>query len=185
MRKNRLGLTATNTSSADCNSCDHDWEHPDNIISLLAEAASADNPVHSFIVGVPGADTNDPSGCEFPPYSMRLALSAMAYAGAPDSVPQSCDGSSFSAGAGDPTTSCHFDMTQGFTAQQMADAISEVRGDVVGCTYKLPDIPEGGNLGEVNRRIADRPVAAVLSCLFDLDQAERCIVEHDNRDRQL
>jgi hypothetical protein len=34
----------------------------------------------------------------------------------------------------------------------MADAISEVRGDVVGCTYELPEAPNGESidLNEVN-----------------------------------
>lgn len=131
---------------SDCNECDHDWEHPDNIIGLLESANAGATPVQSFVVGVPGADTNDPSGCQFPPYSMRLALSAMAHAGAPDFAPAGCDGTTFSEAGGDPSMSCHFDMTQGFTAQQMADAISEVRGEVVGCTYELPEPPNGESI---------------------------------------
>lgn len=140
---------------SDCNECDHDWEHPDNIVGLLQDAYSSSTPVHSFIVGVPGADTNDATGCEFPPYSMRLALSSMAYAGAPDFAPAGCDGTSFTQAGADPTTSCHFDMTQGFTAQDMADAIAEVRGQVVGCTYELPEPPDGEAIdpNEINVQI--------------------------------
>ena len=35
-------------------------------------------PVQTFVIGVPGADTYDSSGCNAPPYHMRLALSAFA-----------------------------------------------------------------------------------------------------------
>lgn len=136
----------------DCNGCDHDWENPQNIADLLAAANSNISPIESFVVGVPGADTFDTTGCEFPPYRMRLALSAIAYAGAPMYVPAACDGTTFTQGGADPTTSCHFDMTQSFSATALADAISYVRGEVLGCTLPLPEPPEGEtiDLAEVN-----------------------------------
>ena len=99
---------------ADCNGCSHDWEDPSNLVSLLGQNhADAQRPIDTFLVGVPGADTYDSSGCNFPPYHMRLALSAMAYAGSPDSVPAACNGKTFTKGGADPGSSCHFDMTQG------------------------------------------------------------------------
>jgi hypothetical protein len=146
----------------DCNGCERDWEDPQNIIDLLAAAnTSATSPIETFVVGVPGADTNPgPSctcqgggpGCNEPPYSMRLALSAMAHAGAPSFVPADCDGTTFTQAGGDPTKSCHFDMTQGFTAAEMADAIAHVRGETLGCVFELPEPPDGSTIdrNEVN-----------------------------------
>jgi hypothetical protein len=123
----------------DCNGC-QDWENPGNIVTLLQQAHDdPQKPVDTFIVGVPGADTYDPSACNYPPYHMRLALSAMAYAGAPEYVDPSCTGTTFSQGGGDPAVSCHFDMTQGnFNVQALVDAITKIRGATLGCTYDLP-----------------------------------------------
>jgi len=127
-------------------------------MQLVADARDdVDAPVETFVIGVPGADTFDSSACEYPPYHMRAALSAIAFSGAPDYVPASCDGTMFTQSSLDPTLSCHFDMTQGFTAQQMADAISEVRGDVVGCTYELPEPPNGEATSRAFPRRAKRP----------------------------
>jgi hypothetical protein len=129
----------------DCNGCARDWESPQNIIDLLAAANnSVDQPIQSFVVGVPGADTYDPTACDYPPYRMRHALSAIAAAGAPDYVPTSCDGTSYDQNAPDPTVSCHFDMTQGnFSIQSIADAMTKVRGEVAGCIFDLPEAPDG------------------------------------------
>ncbi len=89
-----------------------DWENPNNIISLLRTANEDPNvPVETFIVGVPGADTYDATGKNFPPYHMRLALSAMTYAGSPKNVPSSCTGTTYTQTGADPTVPCHFDMT--------------------------------------------------------------------------
>lgn len=131
----------------DCNGCDHDWEDPNNIADLLRKANQADKkPVESFVVGVPGADSYDPQGCGYPPYHMRLALSAIAYAGSPKNVPAGCDGTMFTRAGGDPKLSCHFDMTQGkFDSQTLADTISQIRGKVLGCVYDLPK-PETGTV---------------------------------------
>ncbi len=131
----------------DCNGCSHDWEDPNNIVSLLSQANSDPNkPIETFVVGVPGADTYDAQGCSYPPYHMRLALSAIAAAGSPTNVPPTCTGKTFSQGGGDPQVSCHFDLTQGnFNTQALSDTISLVRGKVLGCTFDLPQ-PDGGML---------------------------------------
>jgi hypothetical protein len=128
----------------DGNGC-KDWENPSNIVSLLQTANQDPNkPVETFIVGVPGADTYDASGVNYPPYHMRLALSAFAYAGSPSNVPANCTGKTYVQTGGDPTVSCHFDMTQqgGFTATALAAAIAQVRGKVAACSYDLP-MPAG------------------------------------------
>jgi hypothetical protein len=132
---------------ADANGCDHDWEHPDNVGKLLDKAnKDGAKPVETFIVGVPGADTYDASGAQYPPYRMRAALSALAFQGAPKHVPSTCDGKSFTQSAPDPSKSCHFDMTQGnFSAQSVADAIAKVRGQVLGCVFDLP-VPADGSM---------------------------------------
>jgi hypothetical protein len=130
---------------ADCNGCDRDWEDPRSVVDLVAAAnQDADRPVQTFFVGVPGADTYDASGCYYPPYRMRLALSAMAHAGAPAHVPAGCDGQSFTPAGAEPTLSCHVDMTQGgFSAAALAETISYVRGEVLGCVFEMPEPPEG------------------------------------------
>jgi hypothetical protein len=129
----------------DCNGCTREWENPQNFIDLLA-AANKDpkTPVETFVVGVPGADTYDPSGCNYPPYRMRAALSAIGYAGAPNFAPANCNGKTYSQAAMDPTTSCHVDLTKNnFDAQALADTIKKVRSQVVGCVYPLPAAPPG------------------------------------------
>lgn len=124
----------------DGNGCAYDWENPDNIITLLKNAnLDASQPIDTFLIGVPGADTYDPSGVNYPPYHMRLALSAMAYAGSPANVPAGCTGKTYTKAGGDPTVSCHFDLTQGaLNAQAMAQVIGQVRGKIAGCAYNLP-----------------------------------------------
>jgi hypothetical protein len=150
------GVSCTSLSSrqgyVDGNGC-NDWENPNNIIGLV-DAAQRDgqNPVYTFIVGVPGSDSYDPSGVNFPPYRMRAALSSIAKAGAPSYVPQGCNGNvPFAQSDPDPQLSCHFDMTQGYSVQKVADAIAGVRGKVLGCVFELP-VPEAGLLdkGKVN-----------------------------------
>jgi hypothetical protein len=129
----------------DCNGCTVDWEHPQNIIDLL-KGANQDKtqPIESFMVGVPGADTYDKTGCNYPPYYMRGALSAIAYAGSPNNVPANCTGKMFTAPSSDPAVSCHFDLTQGnFNVQALADDISLIRGKVLGCSFALPQPPSG------------------------------------------
>ena len=133
---------------ADCNGCDHDWENPDNLVELVTMAnANATTPIQTFVMGVPGADTYDSSGCMYPPYRMRLALSAIGYAGAPGFASPTCDGVAYSQTGANPSESCHFDMTQGtFSTQTVADKISYIRGETVGCVYDLPEPPTGSEI---------------------------------------
>ena len=134
-------------SYVDGNNC-NDWENPNAIMGLL-KAANTDptTPIETFIVGVPGSDTNDPSGMSFPPYNMRAALSDMAFAGSPSFVPAACTHvDPFVQNQANPTTSCHFDMTQNnYSSQAVADAISNIRGKVLGCVFELPT-PDGGTV---------------------------------------
>jgi hypothetical protein len=145
---------STRNAFADCNGCD-DWEHPQNIVDLVTQKEQdANAPVLTFIVGVPGSDTYDQTACSQPPYYMRGALSSFAMAGAPAYLSPTCDAViPFTDPGSNPTESCHFDMTQGnFSVQAVADAISQVRGQTVGCTYELPDPPEGLEVTEVTVR---------------------------------
>ena len=136
---NRAGYT-------DGNGC-NDWENPNNIISLVNQAnTNATTPVDTFIVGVPGSDSYDPSGVNYPPYHMRAALSDIAYAGSPNNAPAGCTHTQpFAQSDPDPTTSCHFDMTQSYSTQAVADAIAAARGKVLGCIFDLPT-PDGGTV---------------------------------------
>ncbi len=129
----------------DCNGCKREWENPQNFIDLLSAAnKDAAAPIETFVVGVPGADTFDASGCTNPPYHMRAALSAIGFAGSPKFAPANCTGKTFTQQTGDPATSCHVDLTQGnFNAAALATTIKKVRSAVVGCTYPLPKAPQG------------------------------------------
>jgi len=142
---NRPGYT-------DGNGCP-DWENPNNIITLVNQAnTNQSTPIDTFIVGVPGSDSYDATGHNYPPYHMRAALSDIAYAGSPNNVPPTCTHTNpFQQTDPDPSVSCHFDMTQTFTVQEVADAIAQVRGKVLGCIFDLPT-PEAGTvaLDEVN-----------------------------------
>jgi hypothetical protein len=151
--------TRTANAFTDGNGCP-DWENPNNIISLVNVAnTSSTTPIDTFIVGVPGSDTYDSTGVNYPPYHMRAALSDIAYAGAPAYAPMGCtDTNPFHPTSAsdntidpDPTVSCHFDMTQSYTAMDVANAIAQVRGEELGCIFNLPQ-PEAGtiNLAEVN-----------------------------------
>ncbi len=123
-----------------------DWEHPDNVVSML-DAAYKDptKPTRTLVIGVPGSDTK-PTDSEAPPYYMRRALSAFAKAGAPDLVPAGCDGT-YQQSQGDPALECHYDLTKGtFNAQALADSIVKIRGAVLGCVYQLPDPGAGKTL---------------------------------------
>lgn len=129
-----------------------DWEHPDNVVQLLDAAYDdATTPVRTFVIGVPGSDTT-PTDPEAPPYYMRRAMSAFAKAGSPTSVPAGCDGT-FQQNQPDPAVPCHFDLTQGnFNAQALGDAIADIRGQVLGCIYQLPEPAPGETIdkGKVN-----------------------------------
>jgi hypothetical protein len=141
---------STRPSIVDANGCP-DWEEPNNIVTLLHNAYSDPNkPIHTFIVGVPGADTYDPSAAMYPPYHMKAALSAMAYAGAPDLVSSTCTGTTFMQSSPDPTEPCHFDMTGAFDTATLAANIENVRGSVLGCTFDLP-VPPGGAMIDMSK----------------------------------
>jgi hypothetical protein len=137
---------STRPAYTDGNGCP-DWENPNNIVTLVSNAnKNTTTPVDTFIVGVPGSDSYDPTAKNYPPYHMRAALSDIAYAGSPANVPATCTHTNpFMQSDPDPTTSCHFDMTQNYSATQLANAIAAVRGKVLGCIFDLP-AAEGGTL---------------------------------------
>lgn len=140
----------------DGNGC-NDWEDPQNLIDMI-KAAHDDptDPVMTFIIGVPGSDVQDKTGVNYPPYSVLLALSAAAKAGAPTSVDPACEGNYTFDGA-KPTKPCHFDMskTGAFDAKALAAAITKIRGAALGCIYELPTPSDGGTVdrAKVNVRI--------------------------------
>lgn len=147
------GQLANRPGFPDCNGCTRDWEDPANLVKLFDTAKKdSQKPVDSFLVGVPGADSFDAMGCNFPPYHMRLALSAIGYAGSPENAPAGCTGKTFTQAGADPAVSCHFDMTQGgFSAAALASVIGQIRGKLLGCVYDLPQV-DGGVVerGQVN-----------------------------------
>jgi hypothetical protein len=142
------GVSCTSLSNRtgymDGNGCP-DWENPNNIMTLIHNANIDMNaPVDTFIVGVPGSDSYDASGVNFPPYHMRAALSDFAKQGSPANVPMGCTSTNpFKQTDPDPAVSCHFDMTQNYTTKAVADAISQIRGQLLGCIFDLPT-PDGG-----------------------------------------
>lgn len=154
---NRAGYT-------DGNGC-NDWEHPSAIVDLLTRAhGDAQAPVNTFVVGVPGADSHGES-VNVPPYSVRLALSAYAWAGSPETADPACTGKTFTKTNTDPQTACHFDMTRGnYSVQALVDAIAQIRGRLLGCEYELPPAPEGETLdrGRVNVELSGVGAAGPL-----------------------
>jgi hypothetical protein len=141
---------STRGGYTDGNGCP-DWEYPSSIISLVQAAnQNATTPVNTIFVGVPGADT-DGQNANVPPYSVRLALSAEAWAGSPQTCDPTCDGMTFTQTGADPVIPCHFDMTQNYSPTILANAINQIRGSLLGCTFAVPQ-PEGGmvDLTKVN-----------------------------------
>ncbi len=138
----------------DCNGCTNEWEDPRNLMTLVGSAnTDASKPVDTFVIGVPGSDTYDATGCSQPPYYMRGALSAIAYAGSPANVPAGCTGKTFTPPGANPAVSCHVDMAQGgLNATALAAQISQIRSKALGCEYQPPPPPDGGMLdrGKVN-----------------------------------
>jgi hypothetical protein len=130
----------------DGNGCD-DWEDPDNIVTMLQTAHDdKTTPINTLVVGVQGADTTGAGPMkQNPPYSVRLALSAYALAGSPETVPTGCDGTYTQAGT-DPAVPCHFDLstTPSFGTVLSTD-IATIRDQLLGCTYTLPK-PEAGTV---------------------------------------
>ena len=128
-----------------------DWEYPASIVSLVQAANTATtDPVNTIFVGVSGADT-DGTNVNDPPYHVRLALSAEAWAGSPQTCDPTCNGQTFTQTGGDPTMPCHFDMSVNYSPTILAAAINQIRGSLLGCMFNVPQ-PDGGtvNPDEVN-----------------------------------
>ena len=163
-----ISCTSLSTRAAykDGNGCS-DWENPNNIITLVNQAnTNQTTPIDTFIVGVPGSDSYDPTGVNYPPYHMRAALTDIAYAGSPANVPANCTHTNpFVQTDPDPATSCHFDMTQNYSATQLANAISQVRGKVLGCIFNVPQ-PEGGTVDPTKVNVSYEVGGAALSPLY-------------------
>jgi hypothetical protein len=141
---------STRPGYTDGNKCP-DWEYPSSIVSLV-QAANADpnKPVNTIFVGVPGADT-DGTSVNDPPYHVRLALSAEAWAGSPQTCDPTCNGQTFTQAGGDPSKPCHFDMSVNYSPTVLAAAINQIRGTLLGCVFDVPR-PDGGTVdpGKVN-----------------------------------
>jgi hypothetical protein len=126
-----------------------DWEEPDTVNALISGAyTSATTPINTFIVGVPGSNTDGgmSNGFANAPYPMLLALSTYAVSGSPNTVDPTCDKNAvFSQNGSIPTAPCHIDLSNGsqFTADALANAIGKVRGQALGCLFDLPDPPPG------------------------------------------
>ena len=148
---------STRPGYTDANSCP-DWEHPD-VLATLIKTAHDDptQPVSTFVIGVPGADTTGSDPTTQPPYHLKRALSAYALAGSPETVPAGCDGA-FSTTGGDPTLSCHYDMTAGtLDAKALAGNLAKIRGTALGCIFDLPTPTDGSTVdkNKVNVEIDD------------------------------
>lgn len=149
------GFSCTSVSNRqgymDLNMCP-DWEHPDAVNMLIANAYSdAMAPIDTFIVGVPGSDsTGQKQGSyDTAPYHMRLALSTYAVSGSPTTIDPNCDkGLMFTQNGQDPAKPCHFDLSAGgmFDKNALATAIASIRGKALGCTYDLPQPPMGQSI---------------------------------------
>ena len=124
-----------------------DWEYPDTVNKLISDHRTDINtPINTFIVGVPGSDSTGQKIGVYatPPYNMLLALSTYAVSGSPSSVDPACDKNAvFTQNGAAPANPCHIDLSNGqmFNANALADAISAIRGDALGCVYPLPEPP--------------------------------------------
>ena len=131
----------------DANGC-NDWEYPTSLIALIKAAHDdATAPVQTFVIGVPGADTTGSDPTTQPPYHLKLALSAYAKVGSPETVDPKCDGAFKHPGGADPAIACHFDMTSGTLDEKaLAANIAKIRGAALGCIYDLPTPPDGSTV---------------------------------------
>jgi hypothetical protein len=135
-----------------------DWEFPGTVNDLINGARlDATKPINTFVVGVPGSDSNGEMQGAYstPMYSMRLALSTYAVNGSPDTVDPACDKNLvFTKNGSAPAKPCHIDLSSGanFNPDALANAIAAIRGKALGCLYTLPDPPPGKtiDLGLVN-----------------------------------
>jgi hypothetical protein len=149
--------TPARPAYTDNNGC-QDWEQPQGMAQLIAAAqTNAATPIETFVVGVPGSNSHgqQAGGYDTPPYSMLLALSTYAVAGSPSTVDPSCDKTlTFSQAGADPAHPCHVDLSNGasFNADAVANAISAIRRNALGCVYELPKPPAGQTIhpNEVN-----------------------------------
>jgi len=156
---------STRGGYVDVNGC-NDWEYPSTLVTQIKAAHDdATNPIYTFVVGVPGANTTGTNPATEPPYSARKALSAYAKAGAPEYVDPTCEGTWGAPEKTDPTKPCHFDMSGSgaFDATKLAGAIAKIRGSVLGCIYELPK-PDTGTVDKtrVNVRIDSMTMGADL-----------------------
>ncbi len=166
---------------ADCNGCDHEWENPLTIVQLVADAnADASKPVETFVVGLPGSDSYDATACSFPPYHMKLALSAIAAAGAPEQVPTDCDGRTYTQGGGDPSVPCHDDLSGDFSQQALADDVEALTLLVTGANTGVP-VLVGGAAGALALAPAHpNPARHATTLRFTLPRGTRTrITVHD------
>lgn len=138
-----------------------DWEYPDSVNSLITAARTdATKPIFTFVVGVPGSNSNGEMQGSYAtaPYSMQLALSTYAVSGSPDTVDPACDKTAVFAPNGPaPAAPCHIDLSGGgvFNPDTLSDAITAIRGKALGCVYDLPAPPEGEEiqLDQVNVQV--------------------------------
>ncbi len=126
----------------------NDWENPSQVNLLITAArTSTTAPVETFIVGVPGSNSNGAGG-ETAPYDMLLALSTYAVSGSPTTVPAGCDSSAVYSQTGSLSGSpCHIDLSNSanFNATALATSIASLRGQLLGCVYPVP-APAAGQM---------------------------------------
>jgi von Willebrand factor type A domain len=120
--------------------CDDSGRGADNAVDstpLVAEAArSLSRDVRTFVIGSPGSE------------GARESLSRMAEAGGTATPGCSHNGPTY----------CHFDMTgtQDF-ASALADALGQIAGLALSCSYNLPSPPNGGQLDPAKVNVLFRP----------------------------
>jgi hypothetical protein len=103
----------------------------------VGEAArSLSRGVRTFVIGSPGSD------------GARENLSRMAEAGGTATPGCSHDGPTY----------CHFDMTQTQDfATALADALGQIAGLALSCSYDIPSPPNGGQLDPAKVNVLFRP----------------------------
>ena len=122
-----------------------------NILAAVKGANGATSPVHTFVVGVPGSQ------------GALTTLSQAAKAGG--TAPANCSDTG--------PTYCHFDMTAYSSpadlATHLADALGAIKGQAIGCDYKIPPNPKGGstNYAYVNVRYTPGNGGAPQDLVYD------------------
>jgi hypothetical protein len=120
--------------------CDDSNRGQDNAVDsspLVGEAArSLSRGIRTFVIGSPGSD------------GARESLSRMAEAGGTATPGCSHDGPTY----------CHFDMTQAQDfATALADALGQIAGLALSCSYDIPSPPNGGQLDPAKVNVLFRP----------------------------